>query len=178
MGLAAVVVSFLYHTSEVTREPIFGMNDGKWHRLDNVFAIMSFVSLMLFLMDNQNRGIDEFLRWAFVVLVTWAQEKGPWELTYTISPIMLSALLFTAKYVFTMQLPLYLKEENGVKIFRNATITLLVSLYFFVKGLDESKDYLRINHGLWHLFCSIAFYQYFGLNVASKRAASSRPRDV
>eukprot|EP01061_Rhynchopus_euleeides_P041776 TRINITY_DN73040_c0_g1_i1.p1 TRINITY_DN73040_c0_g1~~TRINITY_DN73040_c0_g1_i1.p1 ORF type:complete len:243 (+),score=71.03 TRINITY_DN73040_c0_g1_i1:62-730(+) len=170
MGAGAVAVSVLYHTAEVWRQPLLGMTDGQWHRLDNVFAIMSFVSLMLFLMDNKNRAFDDFLRWGFIVLVTWAQERGPWILFYTVAPVVLAALLCLGKYVVTLSLPTYLKLPEQRRIFRNATATLAVSLYFFYKGLDETQDYLRLHHGLWHFFCSIAFYQYFALDVASKRA--------
>jgi predicted membrane channel-forming protein YqfA (hemolysin III family) len=33
-----------------------------------------------------------------------------------------------------------------------------IALVFFVRGLDEDNDYLRINHGLWHFFVGLAIY--------------------
>ena len=27
---------------------------------------------------------------------------------------------------------------------------LLIAIFFFIRGLDENQDYLRINHGMWH----------------------------
>jgi predicted membrane channel-forming protein YqfA (hemolysin III family) len=36
-----------------------------------------------------------------------------------------------------------------------------VGAYFFVKGLDEYDDYLRFNHGIWHMMAAIS--NYYGL---------------
>ncbi|KAJ9455545.1 hypothetical protein DIPPA_04730 [Diplonema papillatum] len=169
IGIATTLVSFLYHACEVTRQPILGMNDGKWHRLDNVFAILTFVSLMLWLMDNRDPKTDEFFRWFFVVLTTWAQEKAPWVLAYTVVPVLLSVFICLAKFVVVdRQPPSYLRAPAERRKFLTATATLAVSMYFFVKGLDDTNDYLRINHGLWHLFSGLAFFQYFSLDVSGK----------
>ena len=178
MGLGALFVSVMYHSAEALRQPLWGMTDGQWHRLDNVFAIMCFVSLMLFLMDNQSAKVDECLRWGFVVLVTWAQEKGPWVLYYTIMPIVLSALLLLGKYVLVKRaMPRYFKSPSERGIVRNAVLTMLVAFFFFYKGLNESQDYLRIYHGLWHLFSSLSFYQFFALDVSSKRRVRVAARE-
>jgi predicted membrane channel-forming protein YqfA (hemolysin III family) len=31
----------------------------------------------------------------------------------------------------------------------------VIGFYFFVTGLDENNDYLRINHGMWHLTAGV-----------------------
>jgi hypothetical protein len=38
---------------------------------------------------------------------------------------------------------------------------LIPAIYFFIKGLDDENDYLRINHGMWHLFIGIAFFYLY-----------------
>ena len=176
IGISTAFVSVMYHSAEALRQPILGMNDGQWHRLDNVFAIMSFVSLILWLMDNNPRT-DEFLRWMFMAIVTWGQEKGPWDLTYTITPIVAVSLLFVAKYVFQRRLPDYLKNKSDLKIFMKAIFFLCIAIYFFVKGLDERSDYLRIKHGMWHFFAGISFFIFFDLPVSSKLTSIRAPME-
>lgn len=38
---------------------------------------------------------------------------------------------------------------------------LVLGSYFYIKGLNEYEDYLRFNHGIWHLLASIA--NYYGM---------------
>lgn len=38
---------------------------------------------------------------------------------------------------------------------------ICVGAYFFVKGLDETQDYLRFHHGMWHMFLGAAVYYGF-----------------
>jgi hypothetical protein len=38
VGVFAISVSSLYHFCEPTGYRIYGMNDGQWHRLDNIGA--------------------------------------------------------------------------------------------------------------------------------------------
>ena len=41
---------------------------------------------------------------------------------------------------------------------------LAIGLLFFTKGLDEHTDYLRLNHGLWHLFLGwSSWYNYHSI---------------
>lgn len=57
---------------------------------------------------------------------------------------------------------------NKVKVTYNwwnlstSLIVLLVGAYFFVKGLDQYDDYLRFNHGIWHMMAAIS--NFYGLN--------------
>jgi predicted membrane channel-forming protein YqfA (hemolysin III family) len=38
------------------------------------------------------------------------------------------------------------------------TLFLCVGLFFFVDGLDDDNDYLRLSHGIWHLSASVFGY--------------------
>ena len=41
----------------------------------------------------------------------------------------------------------------------HAFALMCISLIFFYKGLDDLNDYLRIWHGLWHVFIGLtSFY--------------------
>jgi predicted membrane channel-forming protein YqfA (hemolysin III family) len=42
---------------------------------------------------------------------------------------------------------------------------IVVAFFFFARGLDEDNDYLRLNHGLWHVFSSIAFHFFLSAKV-------------
>jgi predicted membrane channel-forming protein YqfA (hemolysin III family) len=42
---------------------------------------------------------------------------------------------------------------------------LLIAGQFFINGLNRKNDYLRINHGLWHLFAGVA--HYYGMNCTT-----------
>eukprot|EP00920_Eleutheroschizon_duboscqi_P009214 GHVT01021061.1.p1 GENE.GHVT01021061.1~~GHVT01021061.1.p1 ORF type:complete len:256 (-),score=9.19 GHVT01021061.1:761-1528(-) len=45
--------------------------------------------------------------------------------------------------------------------------TLGVAIIFFIWGLDDDKDYLRIYHGCWHIFVSLfAYFMCKALNPA------------
>lgn len=35
-----------------------------------------------------------------------------------------------------------------------ATVLLVIGGYFFMAGLEEEQDYLRLNHAGWHIFGS------------------------
>jgi predicted membrane channel-forming protein YqfA (hemolysin III family) len=39
----------------------------------------------------------------------------------------------------------YLALKKGI-------IYIIPAFFFFARGLNEHEDYLRINHGLWHIF--------------------------
>ena len=37
---------------------------------------------------------------------------------------------------------------------------MIISLFFFYKGLDDLNDYLRIWHALWHFFIGITSFYF------------------
>ena len=51
------------------------------------------------------------------------------------------------------------KESQAVYIWEKLWKCLLIGgigIYFFIKGLNEYDDYLRFNHGMWHLCAGIS----------------------
>jgi len=54
IGFMTLLTSTLYHTCETLRIKIWGMNDGKWHRLDNVFIILSIQQIIVYMLLNDH----------------------------------------------------------------------------------------------------------------------------
>jgi predicted membrane channel-forming protein YqfA (hemolysin III family) len=84
------------------------------------------------------------------------QEGYPWEIEYTIWPIAIGAVVMTIKLIFC--------RDNGYwnrEALSKGLISLAFAVYCFSQGLDEYKDYLRIYHGFWHVFVTIACFYLF-----------------
>lgn len=93
-----------------------------------------------------------------IVISIITQEKDPWNLTFTIIPIAIFDIL---------AIVLRVMYWNKIRVIYNwkrlaASLGILAAGgYFFIKGLDEYDDYLRINHGIWHLMAAIS--NYYGM---------------
>lgn len=88
------------------------------------------------------------------------QEKDPWNLTYTIVPCVACVFL---SIILRIRQRKHIAVHYNMKELRMGGIALLVGLYFFIVGLNEKTDYLRINHGIWHL--QAAIFSYYFLNA-------------
>ena len=157
LGLATAVTSALYHVGDTTNRRFWGMNPGQWHRLDNVFAIESLNSLVLTWMDLDAGPLRDALRWGSMVLTVAFQELGPWQLSCTPAPMAATALCFLC---FLAAHPRHWRSYN--RNMRRGVACMAVALFFFVLGLDEGKDFLRLSHGAWHCFIGAATYHFMG----------------
>eukprot|EP01133_Synstelium_polycarpum_P008409 gene8409-9890_t len=161
VGIACAVSSMMYHVGEVyDKTPLFkltGMSAGQWHRLDNIFTILAFQALMFFLMEHNHPQIVDLLRWSFLVVTIYCQERAPWNIMYTIIPIGASLFLLIATFVYKRKVPEWIKN----RYFFYGAICFVIAGFFFARGLDDDNDYLRLNHGIWHLFIGFAFYFIF-----------------
>ena len=167
ISLFTLICSFLYHWSDVENTMIYyktpnyqviqllGMNPGQWHRLDNVFAILSFQALIIKLMDIENKEFDNLIKWLGLGITVFFQEKGPWKVINTIIPIALALAILIILMLLRLKLP---KLERGKSLL--AIGCLLIAFVFFALGLDEGRDYLRVNHGMWHLFSVVSGYYF------------------
>jgi len=84
------------------------------------------------------------------------QEKDPWNINYTLFPILFWVIVLFARFLFASQLPKFIWTR-----LRNTLCLLLLGAVLFVKGLDDKNDYLRIYHSFWHVFCGITSYMIF-----------------
>ncbi len=103
----------------------------------------------------------------------YCQERAPWNINYTIVPIaipiaiLLGKMMYLARgsnhsvfdvlHWYTRKSPHWLFNKH----FNIGMFFMTVAMFFFVRGLDDENDYLRYNHGLWHLFVGFAFYFLF-----------------
>ena len=151
VAMMSALTSFMYHTCEVSNQEIY-LTELEWHRLDNVFVIAGICIFILHMTGNSHSRVLVYL--ALVVSILF-QERYPWDLRFTIAPIVLFSLVacinrllhwHQVKVVYNWP---YCLKTGGL---------LAVGSYFFIKGLDEYDDYLRFNHGMWHLFSGAIYY--------------------
>eukprot|EP01132_Coremiostelium_polycephalum_P004767 gene4767-5947_t len=161
IGTACAISSMMYHVGEVfERSELFqltGLTSGQWHRLDNIFTILVFQALMLFMMDTSHPQVVDLIRWLLLVLTLYCQERAPWQIFFTALPIGVSLLMMVGHYVYIRKVPDWIKTKH----FLYGLLCLMVAVFFFIRGLDDDNDYLRINHGIWHLFIGFSFYFIF-----------------
>lgn len=172
VGFFTMCVSFMYHLCESVASPVY-MRAGQWHKLDNIGAIASFCNVSFYLMANQNKSVTRMLQYTMLLIIVILMEKGPWKLSYTIGPIVLSASLPILKWcVFSKTPPPY-----DWRMLRRGGIFAVCAFFCFYQGLNERDDYLRMWHGLWHLFTSV-FSVYLWQVVRPSKARSRRQLDV
>ena len=80
-----IITSSAYHYCDVFRVKLLNMNAGNWHRLDNIFAIVTPVAVVPLLMGrartpDHQRDID-FVRWSSLFIGLFFQELNPWSVT-------------------------------------------------------------------------------------------------
>ena len=158
------------------------MSAGQWHRLDNVFIILALQNLFLYLFLStrlhclskfetdpvvteedrkfvkREKQIARFLRWFGLAHCFVCQEKAPWVEFYTYLPILVILVIALIKWRWNPAK--YRPRFNFVRVFTSIACTL-IGVGFFVIGLDDKNDYLRIYHGLWHVFVSLSFMMFY-----------------
>ena len=160
-GLVAFMsgfTSFMYHCCEVFNRDIY-LSELEWHRLDNVFVTSGISIFVMHILGNKQSRILIYCTLLGSIL---SQEKYPWDIRFTIAPILIFCLIGVLCRFATWD-----KVEvtyNRGYLGRTAVL-LAIGGYFFLKGLDENDDYLRFNHGMWHLFSGAGIY--FGLQACS-----------
>lgn len=80
----ALFTSTMYHLCEVLNCDIF-LTELKWHRLDNIFVIAGVGVWTLHMTGSAHARKAMYLT---IVISILTQEKDPWNLTYTILPII------------------------------------------------------------------------------------------
>jgi hypothetical protein len=152
--LMSIVSSFLYHICETFTISIF-IEELQWHRLDNIFIISSFSVYLLYLSGNIHH---RFIVYSTQIVALISQEADPWNINYSVMPIVGYGVLGLGLRLYNM---------NKVKVVYDwgnlgrSLFFTTIGLYFFAKGLDEFDDYLRFNHGMWHMLAGIS--SWYGL---------------
>ena len=106
---------------------------------------------------------DHSILWSSLIISIIIQETDPWNVTYTILPCIWAAFLAVVLRLCFRRSTKVIYNRNRMTI---GVICLVVGLAFFWIGLDDSNDYLRIGHGLWHVFASLfGYYCIDGIQV-------------
>lgn len=82
-----------------------GMNAGNWHRLDNVFAILSFMAILYHIADFSTSKQKELARWGMLSIVLYCQERGPWQLVNLTIPLAMALIIVILKFAITRSVP-------------------------------------------------------------------------
>jgi predicted membrane channel-forming protein YqfA (hemolysin III family) len=151
-SIFGIIVSFMYHLCE-SLDIIIIIPQLKWHELDNIGALYCLNNLMLsFTKSGLNIEEIERKNQISTLLILIIQKRGPWDLTNTIIPIVVCGL-YVLYHLMVYGIPTYYKPQmiKGLIFFG-------IGVIFFIRGLDDLNDYIRIYHTLWHIFIGIAFY--------------------
>lgn len=153
-GLFTQVTSFMYHFMEsIALKKFLNMDEGQWHKLDNIGSIVCFMSLAVYLMDNRNQELDLILNYIALIITLILQESDPWNIFCTIIPILSYFIL-----IHVLSWKRGRKAVYNKKMHRLALVGLFPALFCFYNGLDEFQDYLRFYHGFWHFFVGVSSF--------------------
>jgi hypothetical protein len=154
IGYFSMIVSVMYHFCE-SLDVVIILEQLKWHELDNIGAIYSFSQMTLPLTKkNKDLNYKNTKNYIFFFFLLFIQQRGPWELINTILPLILDF-----SYAFFLMIK-YGKPNYNKSTLYQACFFMLISLFFFYKGLDDLNDYLRIWHALWHFFVGITSFYF------------------
>jgi hypothetical protein len=148
------VTSFMYHFCESVQLNIW-LSEGQWHKMDNIGSIMCFVLCFLYLADLKDQMVSDTLKYLFLMVVILLQEKSPWNLLFTILPIVVAGAIFVGSRFF---LQAGIAQQYNQTYLKYALCLHWVGVVFFVRALDDKTDPYRIFHGGWHLFTGTAAY--------------------
>ena len=152
-----VVASTAYHWCDVRGTTLLGMTGGNWHRLDNIFAFVSFAALVPLLMGDAGapggptRDEVDFVRWATLFVGLFFQELNPWNVGCTAAPVALAFAYYGFVWRRRAAPPRKNDDRFARRDFKLALVATAVGLACFVLGLDEDWDTCRVFHSLWHV---------------------------
>jgi hypothetical protein len=75
------------------------MSEGQWHRLDNIFAIQCFSTLFVYLAALPDLRTHLTVNFFSLGITIVTQEKDPWNVLYTVVPVVTVFLGFLSVVV-------------------------------------------------------------------------------
>ena len=162
-GLFTFLTSLMYHSLESLELKELYLKVSEWHKLDNIGSIQCFIMLMVYFMDNLDKRGDLYfskhssntdtqlnLIGLFITMIM--QANHPWKLENTTTPILIFVGVLCLKLVFVR------KSRLNKYYFGRGVSIMTFAVYFFIRGLDDKNDFLRLNHGLWHCCCGLSSF--------------------
>ncbi|KPA73125.1 hypothetical protein ABB37_10105 [Leptomonas pyrrhocoris] len=153
VSLFALLVSFLYHSSESFGTALF-LTEKEWHRLDNIGVVSIMGMWDVYLCCLQNTFVDTCCKCFCVFLTLVLQQKHPWDVRFTMAPIILFSVFPIVKYCFIER---RLPPVNVRQLFLGIAFAC-VAIPFFILGLNDHADPYRVYHGGWHFFMGIGSF--------------------
>ena len=143
----------------------FFLGKGMWHRLDNIGAILCFIVLLIHFTNYKNNVYAQINKFVALWIVILAQNKHPFDLRYTVYPIVFQVLILIVKFSFVdgFQLP-----TIHVYYAKRSIAWQTAAFFFFALGLNEEEDPYRLYHGLWHTFSGIASVYHWQVIVSHR----------
>ncbi|KAK7198950.1 hypothetical protein NESM_000862200 [Novymonas esmeraldas] len=150
-----LLASLMYHSAESFGTSIF-LTELEWHRLDNVGIIAMMGLWYVYLCCFQSPVVDMSCKCFCVFFTLVAQQKHPWDVRFTVAPILLFSLFPVVKHCLVDRRvpPLHLRHLGWGVFF------VAFAVPCFVLGLNDHADPYRVYHGAWHFFggLSSAFF--------------------
>mmetsp|Transcript_98792 Transcript_98792/g.279271 ORF Transcript_98792/g.279271 Transcript_98792/m.279271 type:complete len:213 (+) Transcript_98792:98-736(+) len=160
IGFMTMATSAAYHTCESLNYEFLGFNEGRWHHMDNVFAILSFMAIFSqFSPHHREPRVRETANAVSTSVAVVAQLMSPWQVEYTVAPIV-AALVYVMLSIAVARKAPRVDGSAGLR----ALLTFFCAVTCFVKGLDEAHDTLRLWHGGWHL--SVGAFSFYVLDAS------------
>lgn len=160
MLFCSMMASFFYHFTEIYNCNIF-LDFSAWHKIDNIFAITGMSIYSLYMTGNLD---STMLIYSTLIVSILAQQRDPWNINYTIGPFIMFFFIGVISNIYYKKGFPKFKYDQLFK----GKLLLFVGAYFFVKGLDQHTDYLRLNHGIWHIFLGVA--SWYNLNAVKRKS--------
>lgn len=147
----ALGTSFMYHTCESLDVTII-LNEKQWHRLDNMGIIAMLGVWYTFFAAFPNPAVEMACKCSAIFLAIISQQQHPWDVRFTVAPILLLGLQPVVQHCLINRRPPALHKRQ----FAIGFLFIVVAVPFFIMGLDDPRDPYRIFHGLWHFFGGLA----------------------
>ena len=85
---------------------------------------------------------------SFFLLTIILQNYSPWEIQYSLIPIILSFLVSLTMTIKNGGFP-----RKNWRLFGIGITIIGFGVWVFSKSTNENEDYLRLYHHIWHLMC-------------------------
>lgn len=171
VSIFALLMSFMYHSAESFGTPLF-LTEKEWHRLDNIGVISVMGMWDVHLCCISNVFVDMCCKSFCVFFTLVMQQKHPWDVRFTITPVLLFGVFPVVKYCFMeRRLP-----QVNIRYLLFGTFFCSFAIPFFFLGLNDREDPYRMFHGGWHFFMGIgAFFLWVMVKHPTAHGATMRP---
>ena len=181
-----ILSSFIYHfcdsmafldvgpkLSTLTNGMFLG--EGLWHILDNITSILCIIVLLIHFTNYQNEVYAQLNKFVALWVVLLCQFKSPWDLKFTVVPIVIQIVILILKYIFVDGLTIPAMNRFMLK---RSVLFQSIGFMFFYLGLDKDKDPYRLYHGLWHTFTGIATYYHWQVIESHREDRTKTKKEV